>query len=685
LPLRVLSESTDGQKATDALLDALTRLGDELRRELPAPDLLLLRPTQAANHEPALIRVFLDHTPLPGLALFPGMTELQSEWKLHEVRLDEAVQNLQLKAAGNIDVGSVVRFLMAIGKWITSDAPTITGSVEKRMAATDAATTTTIEPQAQADQSPNAKTPTPETISIHIAARGNGVKSVSITTTSELRPGIDCVQLAAERAAFKFLIRMKHPEITNGEVNGLAALRQGATLFHEFAGTIPGEGKAATTRSSSLGLAAQNFGFFRSSIPVEDEPPQSYASCKLPAPASPVAFSEPGPSASGRNETKTPPARVPSTTVLGKDRQAILLAEGVAHALAGGESAQHSAIACFRQLREWPGCPDNLSLRQQATYNEAVVRRSLGYYGQCVLTLTELLGDWTPGNDECAPAMARKAVVKPSIGKPIRFAARSARLAAFAQYTLQDWVTLPECRADMLIADAKLLLTDLEKLLQDESLQPHNREIAKYMHTEALRAFGHVELRRAIKGPAARFFDKETNRPTGLLKDQLNPNDEDDNDCIERLKQAIDRMHECEQISPSCGLFCDLAESHLLLKNFELAQAYGRHSTLQASPSANTASRICADLAADPDYERAFYVAAESFLLADNDLRAKDYAERFPGTPKLEEFKALLAYLRTPQSSEAKTPPPQVTVRSQERPSLDDLQTNRAGVLQNHD
>jgi hypothetical protein len=637
LPLRELPGSTDGQKATDGLLDALARLGDELDRDLRAPKLLLLRPTQAADYEPALIRAFLDDTSLPSLVLAPAMKELRLEWSFHEVRLDEAVQNLQLKAAAGIDVGSLVRFLMTIAQWIAPDAPTITGSVEKRKASTDPMTTVKTEAQTGADQGLNATTLNVDTISIHIAARGSGVRSVSITTSSELRAGIDCVQLAAERAAFKFLIRMKHPEITNDEVNGLAALRQGASLFYEFAGTIPDKGKAATTRSSSLRLAAQNLEFFRSSIPVQFELAEDFQSGKITN----VALSDPGQSESSPGQATNIAAKPPSIVITDENRQAILLAEGVAHALADGESARHSAISCFHQLRGWPGSAGTLSLRQQATYNEAVVRRGLGYYGQCVLMLTELLGDWIPGVHECMPATVRKEAYKPPIPEPIRFAARSARLAAFAQYNRQDWLTLPLCRADMLIDDAKQLLIDLEKVLENELIPANSSEIARYMHTEALRAVGHVELRRAIRGAASRFYDTETNRPTGLLSDQLNPNNPEDRQCIESLRFAISRMEECEQISPSCGLFCDLAESFLILKNFEGAQAYARHATLQASPSANTALQVCANLATDPDYERAFYLAAESFLLAKNEPLAKKYAERFPGTAKLDEFKAL--------------------------------------------
>jgi hypothetical protein len=53
LPLKELPGSTDGEKATDGLLDAIARLGDELNRDPWEPRLLLLRPTPPATYEPA--------------------------------------------------------------------------------------------------------------------------------------------------------------------------------------------------------------------------------------------------------------------------------------------------------------------------------------------------------------------------------------------------------------------------------------------------------------------------------------------------------------------------------------------------------------------------------------------------------------------------------------------------------
>jgi hypothetical protein len=267
LPLKELSGSTDGDKATDDFLDALSRLGDELGRELAAPTLLLLRPTPPASFMPSLITSFLPGSATPKLTLFPGVQPLREAWRLHTVRLDEAAKDLQLKATAGIDVGSLIRFLIAIGQWISSDSPTISGSIE-RVAPPEPAPVAVATPPSLAPPIPAPISSPATEADIHIAARGVGVTTVSITTSSEVHEGIDCIQLIAERTAFKFLIRIRYQEMTNDEVNGLAALRQGAILFLQFAGTNAGSGTSATTRTSSLRCAARNLGFFRTAIPV---------------------------------------------------------------------------------------------------------------------------------------------------------------------------------------------------------------------------------------------------------------------------------------------------------------------------------------------------------------------------------------------------------------------------------
>lgn len=161
------------------------------------------------------------------------------------------------------------------------------------------------------------------------------------------------------------------------------------------------------------------------------------------------------------------------------------------------------------------------------------------------------------------------------------------------------------------------------------------------MRGEAQRRAGHVALRRAIQGAASRFYDPTTNRPTGLLSSALEESDPLDKAVIDSLNLSIGWMRECEEFSPSCELFCDIAESYLLLKKFPGAQAYGRHATLQASPSDKAPSEICTTFGHDPSYERAFYLAAESYMLVGNKALARKYAERFLGTVSLDEFKAL--------------------------------------------
>jgi hypothetical protein len=120
---------------------------------------------------------------------------------LHEVQLDQAVQTLQLKAGQSIDVGSVARLLKGIIEWFTAGTPTISG-----VAQTSA-----------------------ERASIHLAASGGPVPCIAVTTSTDAAVGIDPVQMSAERAALKFLLRIRYPFLTTGQVDGFAALRQGAS------------------------------------------------------------------------------------------------------------------------------------------------------------------------------------------------------------------------------------------------------------------------------------------------------------------------------------------------------------------------------------------------------------------------------------------------------------------------
>jgi len=567
IPLKELSASPDTETcaATDAVLDALARVGPELKRELWCPKLLLLRPTPPANYEPAVVSSFLSNS-LPSLMLAPAADDLTLEWQLHDVQLDAAVQNLQLKTATGIDIGSVARFFRGLVQWFNSGAPTISGI---------------------------AQTGEDKTVSIRLTAQGGRMSSVSISTSTEPAPAIDPVQLSAERAAFKFLFGMRYPGISNDEMDGFSALRQAASLFAQYANTVPGGDDDGMKRTSSLSKAATNFGFFRSSIPTQSSP------CL----------------ARGKGSSLNIPDEV---------RQSVLLAEGVAHALLGKEQYMF-AIDCFRQLEDWPGSPETASFRHQAAYNEAIVWRELGRPGQCVLQLTELLGERT--TDTIAKGGAANPPMdfhRAPASDAIRYCARVARLFALAQYDEHDWETFPHARADQFIDDANKLFADLEKLRQDASIAAGDQRVIRYLYTEALRSIGHVELMRVINGPAVGLY--QNGRPTLLLQKPLNQ------EGVNLLNAAVGWMLACEQLSPSCDLYCDLAESYLLLSRFDLAGAYGRHAVLGSSPGK----------------ERAYYLVSESFFLQNTEgsiVLAKAYAKSFEGKVTLESFHTLRAVL----------------------------------------
>ncbi|HEY0795793.1 MAG TPA: hypothetical protein VGD64_08425 [Acidisarcina sp.] len=676
LPLRDLAECADAERATDGLLDSMARLGEELKRPPWRPTLLLLRPTPPADYEPAVISDFLSDGSELRIALAPEIPTLRTQWNYHEVRLDDAIQNLQLKAGANIDLGALLRFLMALGKWISAGKPTISGTVENGSVAVNTLPGPENQPATGSNPVPGAKS-----IAIHLAARGIQVPTISITTSSDLQPGIDCVQLAAERAAFKFLIRMQYPQMTNDEVNGHAALRQAASLFTEFAGTVPDGGPAAATRTSSLKSAARNFAFFRSSIPVQPAVPDQTS--PIPQDITPAASpqqvtnSVPPTVASSQStidgrrnaqlaapDKTSPTIKKPASThtihISDDVRQGALLAEGTALALTNDPSARNAAISCFRQLQEWPGSYLTLTLRQQAAYNEAIVRCSMGFYGQCVLMLTELLGDYTPAADgEDTEPLTEESKLR-NLPDALQFAARLARLSAFAQYTREDWVILPKDRAKLLLDDGIQLVTDLEDLNSKTLSCVHDYRMARYMTTQAKRAAGHVTLQNVIQNAPEGFYDKNNRPDLTVVLDSTMDGD---------LERSTKWMCEGEDWSPTMALYCDIAESYLLRGKFPGAQAYARHATLQAGPPATPASSQpgpapsvapdpCAET--DPCVERAFYLATESWYLDKKAAMAIKYAQRYTAPVQLEEFKALRTALGMNQqnlpSAEANAP-----------------------------
>jgi tetratricopeptide (TPR) repeat protein len=586
LPLREATEPPTGIP-TDHFLDALTRLPQMLKLPLWKPRLLLLRPTPPEDHDPAIIEGIISSLDPPPIVLWPEPQHLGLNFKEHDVQLDEAVQHLRFRVAAGLDLGSVANFLGSIVHWFSEGTPVISGIVENA-----------------ADRS----------VSIHIAAsRGNG-QCVSVTARTPYGRGVDVIQLTAERTAFKLLLRTKYPEMTNNESEGFAALRQAVNLFSQYAGAARGSGENAQTRDSSLQQAARDFGSFRTSIPLH------YSS-------------------SEDRRTSREHQTCPDAIITDEVRQAALLAEGMAHALAGGEDDLNAAVVRFRELQDWPGIGASaVNLRRQAAYNEAIVWRHKGSYQKAVLMLTELLGEHAP-DTESASAAGRNSAWTSTItldeNDTMRFPARLARLSAFAQYTLEDWAILPKERIDLLISGSnggEKLIEDLKRLPEKSQLSDHEQRIVQYIHLEVLRAIGHVEVLRAISGLPTDFYDKNR-RPVSLRTGGLADAER------RRLEQAIEWMKEAEEVLPTPTLYCDLAEANLLLRNFKVAGGWARHATLENQPM-----------------ERAFYLASESYLLEntkDSHALAVQYASRFD-QPTLPEFIALREELHLGHRSSAR-------------------------------
>ncbi len=502
---------------------------------------------------------------------------------MHDVQLDQAVQNLQLRTATGIDIGSVARFLRTIIQWINAGAPTISGV---------------------------AQTDVDKSVSIHLVARGGRLRSVAVGSSTNFAPGLDCAQLSAERSALKFLFRMRYPAMTNDQIDGFSALRQGASQFSQYAGTVPSVGDDAKVRTSSLEKAAFNFGFFRASIPPHCPPLSPTAGC----------------------------ASLDVTDAL---RQAVLLAEGVSHALVGGELHWSAALDCFRQLEDWPGSADTEPLRQQATYNEAIVWLHKREPGRCVLMLTELLGETAPDLKVEGDESIYNVIQRSELSAPIRYPVRLARLTALASYNRDEWSSLPRPRADLILSDGVRLRVELESILQKQDISPHDLRLARYMYIETLRAIGHIQLLYVVTGSAASLYLGK--RPIGLRTASV------DDESRKRLQAAISWMRMCEEVAPNCMLFCDLAEAYLLLKDFTKAGGYARHATLESSLHVDE-REYC---------EWAYYLAAETFLLQNTDeskALAKNYAEGFKGDITLDEFRSVRAELNIPAVIQVSVP-----------------------------
>jgi hypothetical protein len=159
------------------------------------------------------------------------------------------------------------------------------------------------------------------------------------------------------------------------------------------------------------------------------------------------------------------------------------------------------------------------------------------------------------------------------------------------------------------------------------------------MYTETLRSIGHVELLRVITGPAKTLYD-ERHRPTRLTNATLNQ------EGLAQLDRAIARLLTCEQLAPSCDLYCDLAEAYLLHSEFGTAEGYARHATLESNPY----------------YERAYYIATESFFLQNTEpsrILARKYAQAFQGQVTQEQFKSVREDLGVSESPSADATPNQ--------------------------
>jgi tetratricopeptide (TPR) repeat protein len=494
------------------------------------------------------------------VVLIAPAKDLDLQCDLHDWQFDEAIQGLELKIQ-SVDLGSVARFVRSIWRWLNTGAPTVSGVAELT-----------------ADK----------TVVVRLSASGGPCGFVAVAASTEADAGVDSMRLSAERAVFKLLYRLRYPADTQAAVDGLAALRQGVTLFAQFAATSAGAAADVKARTGALQKAAYNFGYARASLTAVT---------------------------SDRVDVR-PPA---------------LLAEGVAYALL---NQYEPALERFRQLEDWPSTDSRISaLRNQARYNSAVILRRMGKPGAAVLELTNVLGERPLDlGVEASVAEEERLRKGDDLNTALQFSARLARAAALAEYDDEAWVRLPRARAEMVIQDSKKLLQDLAELRPFK--QAHDDRIADYFYTETLLARGRILLSFVKTRICADLYLE--GRPTGLKRtlkgNQMVPERSISEKARELLADAIDNMQRCEEHSGgSAGLFYNLAEAKLLVGEYEVAEQYARQASLVA-----------------PEDERGYYLAAESCYLsgaAEQLERSKRYARAYHGEIVTNAFRDLLREL----------------------------------------
>jgi hypothetical protein len=233
--------------ASDAVLDALRRVPNEVAIPIWTPGWLVLHPTAQA---------FQAWEDFGGVDQPPLHEEvfrlLLNQGRAADNALADAFQNLQFNV-GTVGLGIVARFWRAILDWWRDGQPGFSGVVQET---------------ATADG-------TGKQIVIRLTCSGGPYGTVSVLASTKREDGVDVVALTASRAAYKLLSRLSPGSGTTEQIDGFAAFRQGAKMLASYVRSL-GDAQADQARAAEINKAIVNLEFARQAFCRDTDHPVYY-------------------------------------------------------------------------------------------------------------------------------------------------------------------------------------------------------------------------------------------------------------------------------------------------------------------------------------------------------------------------------------------------------------------------
>lgn len=229
----VSGEDTHG--ARDPILDALGRVPNEIRKSVWTPTRLLLYP--AASGWEVWENFGVGSAP-PAKPVHEDV--FQVRWDVGgDKALAEAFQNLQFNV-GTVGVNAVVKFWTSLVEWWRTGEPAFSATCQEIDTADGAG----------------------KQVVIRLNASGPG-GTVSVLASTPRGESVDAVSLAAERAAYKLLFRMKKNQDTAAQIDGHAAYRQGVAAVSCCVRSVVDAQTDKDRRNAAVVKAIQNLEFAR--------------------------------------------------------------------------------------------------------------------------------------------------------------------------------------------------------------------------------------------------------------------------------------------------------------------------------------------------------------------------------------------------------------------------------------